>query len=199
VSGRDWLLLGITLATAAAQHVTEFMLDSTWDERGDVAENLVLAGVVVYTLHLGLTRLGAPRTHGPLGVRFLALLALGLPGIAHDMLASGDTTVRFYPLWYCLLSVVITWTLIQRPRSEEGTTIPTAWGLSEREIEVVRLLQRGLSNREIGSRLHISSNTVKTHLRAIFDKSGVRSRFGLLSRLTPRPGGLGENESGSHD
>jgi DNA-binding CsgD family transcriptional regulator len=194
VRGRDRLLLGITVTAAVGQHVTEFMLNSTWDERGDVAENVVFAAVLAYTLWLGIVRLGAARTRRPLGVRFLALLALGLPGLAHDLLASGDTALRFYPLWYCLLSVVVTWTLVQRPVSAGSAAIPTAGGLSERESEVVRLLQRGLSNKEIGSRLHISTNTVKTHLRAIFDKSGVRSRFGLVSRLAPAPEGLGETE-----
>lgn len=48
--------------------------------------------------------------------------------------------------------------------------------LSGREIEVLRLVAEGLTNRDIGVRLHISENTVKNHLRRVHEKLGVRSR-----------------------
>lgn len=44
-----------------------------------------------------------------------------------------------------------------------------------------------MSNREIGTELSISPNTVKTHLRAIFDKSGVRTRVRLVARTRGHP------------
>jgi DNA-binding NarL/FixJ family response regulator len=49
-------------------------------------------------------------------------------------------------------------------------------GLSEREIEVLVLAARGLSNRRIGEELHISEATVKRHLANVYEKIGVRSR-----------------------
>ncbi|MCS6907588.1 MAG: LuxR C-terminal-related transcriptional regulator, partial [Anaerolineales bacterium] len=48
--------------------------------------------------------------------------------------------------------------------------------LSEREIEILKLVALGLSNKEIAYRLRISPNTVKVHLKNIFGKIGVVSR-----------------------
>ena len=48
--------------------------------------------------------------------------------------------------------------------------------LSARELEVLLLASRGLSNRRIASLLHISEATVKRHLANVYEKMGVRSR-----------------------
>jgi DNA-binding NarL/FixJ family response regulator len=50
--------------------------------------------------------------------------------------------------------------------------------LSEREVEVLCLLARGLSNKEIGARLFISAKTVQHHVAHIYEKTGVSTRPG---------------------
>ncbi len=51
--------------------------------------------------------------------------------------------------------------------------------LSPREIEIVRLLASGLSNKAIGKQLFISEGTVKSHLHNIFEKLHIQSRLAL--------------------
>jgi DNA-binding CsgD family transcriptional regulator len=55
--------------------------------------------------------------------------------------------------------------------------------LTRREVLVVLCCAEGLTNAEIGERLKISEKTVKSHMRAVFDKFGVRRRTELVSCL----------------
>jgi DNA-binding CsgD family transcriptional regulator len=59
----------------------------------------------------------------------------------------------------------------------------TAYGLSPREEELVKLVVRGLSTTRISQTLFISEHTVQNHLRSVFEKVGVRSRGELVKRL----------------
>jgi len=54
--------------------------------------------------------------------------------------------------------------------------------LSQRELEVLRLIAQGLSNDEIGKRLFLALDTVKGHNRKIFDKLGVQRRTEAVAR-----------------
>lgn len=55
--------------------------------------------------------------------------------------------------------------------------------LSRREAQVALCCAEGLTNAEIGTKLHVSEQTIKFHLRHIFVKFGVRRRTELVSRL----------------
>jgi DNA-binding CsgD family transcriptional regulator len=49
-------------------------------------------------------------------------------------------------------------------------------GITRRELEILELIARGLSNREIAEKLFVSENTVKTHSSRLFDKLSARRR-----------------------
>lgn len=59
----------------------------------------------------------------------------------------------------------------------------SAYGLTPREREVVELVLRGASGKQISDTLYISEYTVQEHLSNIFDKVGVRGRRALIKRL----------------
>ena len=71
---------------------------------------------------------------------------------------------------------------VARP-AEVAPLIVMAYDLSRRESEILQSVVRGLSTAEISAEFHISSNTVQDHLKAIFEKVGVRSRRELVGQL----------------
>jgi DNA-binding CsgD family transcriptional regulator len=67
--------------------------------------------------------------------------------------------------------------------AEIAALLTDAYRLSERETEVVGLVVRGLSNADIARALWLSPYTVADHVKNVFEKTGVRSRGELTSRL----------------
>jgi DNA-binding CsgD family transcriptional regulator len=59
----------------------------------------------------------------------------------------------------------------------------SAYRLTEREQELTRLMLQGFSTAEIAERLVISVHTVQQHLKNVFDKTGVRSRRELVTKI----------------
>jgi two-component system, NarL family, response regulator LiaR len=55
-------------------------------------------------------------------------------------------------------------------------------GITARELEILALVARGLSNREIATQLFVSENTVKTHCSRAFDKLGAARRTQAVQR-----------------
>lgn len=97
----------------------------------------------------------------------------GLLAAVHTV-AAGDT----------LLSPGVTLRLVERfarrPQERAGTQ---AWSaLSERELDVTRLIARGLSNAEIAAELAVGEATVKTHVGHVLAKTGMRDRVQVVVR-----------------
>ena len=71
----------------------------------------------------------------------------------------------------------------QASPSEVAPLVALAYGLTPREVDVTRMCIAGLGTKEIAARLHLSAYTVQDHLKAIFEKTGVRSRGALLGQV----------------
>jgi DNA-binding NarL/FixJ family response regulator len=90
-------------------------------------------------------------------------------------------TAPLEALLECMRTVAAgnTWmeeSVLQEPeRPARGTRT----NLTTRELQVVELVERGLKNRDIGLQLGIRPGTVKIHLKHIFEKTGIRGRYGL--------------------
>jgi DNA-binding NarL/FixJ family response regulator len=67
-------------------------------------------------------------------------------------------------------------TLAKRDDSERAQEVP-APRLTEREMQVLKLIARGMNNRDIAKELFISENTVKNHVRNILEKLQIHSRM----------------------
>jgi len=74
---------------------------------------------------------------------------------------------------------------MQQPPKKDDTRLVL---LSDREQQVVTLVCEGLSNKTIARTLKVSEGTVKSHLHAIFQKLGVRSRYEVLVAFNRRSG-----------
>ena len=75
---------------------------------------------------------------------------------------------------------------IMQPTSRDAPSIEEtalAWGLTERQGQVLSLVVQGLTNATIGEALGIGQGTVEFHISSIFDKAGVDNRATLLSKL----------------
>jgi LuxR family maltose regulon positive regulatory protein len=71
---------------------------------------------------------------------------------------------------------------VEEPRLEPAELGDLVEPLSDRELEVLRLIAVGLSNREVAETLVITLSTAKNHVRSIYSKLDVHSRTQAIAR-----------------
>ena len=104
----------------------------------------------------------------------LRLLQAGAAGVVRK-------TAKLETLLDCILQVAggSTWMeeeLVAAPYGPVRTAHPA---LTPRELQVMELVERGTKNKDIAIALGIRIGTVKIHLKHIFEKTGIRGRYGL--------------------
>ncbi|HKL80742.1 MAG TPA: response regulator transcription factor, partial [Mobilitalea sp.] len=62
--------------------------------------------------------------------------------------------------------------------------------LSPREIEIVKLISEGLSNKEIGEKLYLTNGTVRNHISTILEKTGLEHRTQIAVQYLKRKGSV---------
>ncbi len=124
-------------------------------------------------------------------VGYGALLAAGtlaLQWLDYQRLArmhAGDIYLFLVAAAFLLLGIVLGLSVFaaRAPVGFDGNPKAQAeLGLSERELQVLHELAAGRSNKEIAARLHVSPNTVKTHVARLFEKLGARRRTEAIQR-----------------
>ena len=150
--------------------------------------DVVLMDVRMPVMHgIAATRLVTSMPNPP---RVLVLTTFDLDEIVYDALRAGasgfllkdapeerlTTAIRVVADGGSLFAPSVTRRLIEEFARRGQTEPARVEGLTDREVEVLRLVARGLSNTEIGTALFISENTVKTHVARVLMKLGVRDR-----------------------
>ena len=98
---------------------------------------------------------------------------------------AGETYAVLIALFFLVIGVAVGFKVFGARRGGTFNGNPQAreaLGLSERELEVLQKLAEGISNKEIAAQLHLSPNTVKTHLARVFEKLGAKRRTDALNR-----------------
>jgi DNA-binding NarL/FixJ family response regulator len=135
-----------------------------------------------------------PTTTGGEPTRIIILTTFDLDQYVYEALSAGASgfllkdvsathlaaAVRLVVTGDALLAPAITKRLVERYARQHATHHETQHqlaSLTARELEVLRLVARGLNNREIAAQLQLSEATVKTHVTHIFTKLDLRDRI----------------------
>jgi len=106
------------------------------------------------------------------------MLALGAHGYLHKAIGRQDLILAIYQIITSRRTVTVLDSPAGSPEPPDAPSGP----LTEREREVLVLVARALSNRQIAIRLKITEGTVKRHLRNIFGKLGAVSRLDAVNK-----------------
>ena len=132
------------------------------------------------TLDRGLALRRGTSAHGPWGmVHHLLIHARAAAEAGHSMLARqllDELDSRLARFTAGKEAMTARMDAVRRLVDADGAGATLGEALTGREIDILRLLQGTLSQHEIAAELYLSSNTVKTHSRAVYRKLGVHTR-----------------------
>ena len=117
----------------------------------------------------------------------LALGVLALEWVDYKRMArtrSTDLAVGLVAVGFLALGLFAGWRLFGRqpPRAEGNPAAVATLGISRRQLEVLRTLAAGQTNKEIARTLDVSPNTVKTHVARLYEKLDARRRTDAVAR-----------------
>lgn len=198
---RNIIFGGLALLAYMGYQVMEFIItDETVSRFG---ENLISAMFIAVMLYCVITdmyyhrRIDDPIKES-LERKGSIFLGLSLPGLIYDMFLGDIFPFRFYPILYCGFSLFFTRYFLtyytHQAHVPEQVLPPEKffeqYNISPREQELITLVLKGYSNQKIAETLYISLHTVKAHLRNIYPKLGIKSRYELITLLKDAQGTL---------
>lgn len=191
---RNTLFGGLAALAYMGYHISEFLV---------TGENLKLAGeylreglfiaVMIYCVILEARYYKTIQVSSRRKIERWGPLLLGcsLPGLMYDMFLYEISPFRFYPILYCGLSILLIYYFLtsysHQSQMQKRTMLEEDFfrtnNISSREQEIITLVLKGYSNQKIAETLYISLHTVKAHLRNIYAKLEVKSRYELMMRV----------------
>jgi DNA-binding CsgD family transcriptional regulator len=185
----------LALASSFTVDMAEKRIDQALDYRVYLPLGLFYL-VILYSIFLKIMRFKRLDPERKKITKWLIILNLVFfPGLLYDLhLYRTYNVFVFTPVLYILFNLLFTVYIIRRyigtQRRVAAVTDRTSYedvlsraGITSREKEILFLLLKGAGNKEIARTLYISTNTVKTHIRNIFQKLDVKSRFELAMKL----------------
>jgi DNA-binding CsgD family transcriptional regulator len=188
---RNVIFAALAAVVFMAYHIDAFIIESGWlRNAGEYLISSVFIGVMIYCAVVD-ARYCENNSNPPRG-KFerwsCVILGFFIPGLVFDLFLGNAWSFRFYPILYCGYSIFFAASLLAHPAPEylassmaspDGDFLEK-FNISGREREIVDLVRKGFSNKQIADTLYISLNTVKAHLRNIYPKMGVKGRFELM-------------------
>jgi DNA-binding CsgD family transcriptional regulator len=204
--GRDLVFGGLAIFRFIGFNIFQYAITEERIQRfGPYLNSTLFMIVLAYTIMAGffLCRRLPDGDRKQAAQKFLVLLLIFLPGLYSDLFLDDIVPVQIFPFLYCGYSVVFTHHFLKHYYHPTPVATPTPaatrmtstadlfaqHNISPREQEIILLVLQGYSNQKIAETLFISLHTVKTHLRNIYPKFEVSSRYELIS-LFQNPSGL---------
>ena len=208
---RNVILGAIIGIACAFEHILEFAgWDETSRLAARVLDDAMFTAILLYVVLMGFYYAPKieDSVKKKLALRITMLVGICLPALIDSLWfhhAFFPTSAPVFPLVYSGISIMFTLYLLTQvlghtqandvspealfsenisdisPAQKSNEVLFQQYKISPREQDVVDLVLEGRSNQDIGDALYISLSTVKTHLRNIYQKAEVKSRYELIA------------------